>query len=324
MKIRWIAAASVLALSLAACSGGTGGAKSGADKGSFDPGNKLTMVVPMAAGGGSDQSGRAIAKGLEEVTGKSFSVENLPGSGGAVGYGDFMGKKGNASYLLATETAMINLPLTQKVPFTWESFTPIMKVGQDSSVIIVPGDSRYTTCKDVVNAAKAGAVKAAVSGGVTGNDAIQFNLIQKDQNVKFQQVSYESGGDAITALMGKHVDVAVTNPSEVMGQLESKDVKALCVIAKDRYKYDQLKDIPTTVEQGINVTFSQFRGIIAPGDLAPEAKEYWVNAAKKYAETDTYHKYMSENFMQEDPMFGDDFSAYLKQYQADLAAGIGK
>ncbi|MFP7696451.1 tripartite tricarboxylate transporter substrate binding protein [Trueperella sp. LYQ143] len=317
-----IAAAGLLVVSLGGC-GKSGGSSSegGSD---FNPGNRLTMIVPMAPGGGSDLSGRAIASGLEKVIGKSISVENHQGGGGAVGYAGFMGNEGNASYLLATETALVNLPLTEDVPFTWRSFTPIMKVGQDSTIMVVPKAAKYATCADVVSVAKSGAVKVAVSGGVTGNDAIQFGLIEKDQKVQFQRVPYESGGEAIAAALGGHVDVALTNPSEVMGQLQSGDLKPLCVIADKRYDYEELKDIPTTIEQGINVTFAQFRGVIAPGGISDEAKAYWIDAAKKYAESDSFKEYMSSNYMQTDPLFGDDFVKYLEKYEADLKAGLGE
>lgn len=321
---RTLAGASVLALALAACGGGGTSGGSGSAEGGFDPGNRLTMIVPMAPGGGSDQSGRAIAAGLEEVVGKSISVENHQGGGGAVGYAGFMSNEGDASYLLATETALVNLPLTEDVPFTWQSFTPIMKVGQDSTIMVVPKAASYTTCTDVVEATRAGTVKVAVSGGVTGNDAIQFGLIEQDQDVTFQPVPYESGGEAIAAALGGHVDVALTNPSEVMGQFESGDLKPLCVIAEERYEYDELADIPTTIEQGIDVTFSQFRGVIAPGGISEEAKQYWIDACKKYAESEAFADYMSGNYMQTDTLFGDDFAEYLAQYEEDLKAGLNE
>jgi putative tricarboxylic transport membrane protein len=317
-----VAGLGAAALTLSACSGGSSSAGESADAGSFDPGDRLTMIVPMGPGGGSDLSGRSIAAGLEEVTEKTISVENQEGGGGAVGYANFLGLEGDPSYLLATETALVNLALTEDVPFSWESFTPIMKVGQDSTIMVVPAEASYGTCTDVVDAARAGDVKVSVSGGVTGNDAIQFGLIEKDQDVAFQRVPYESGGEAIAAVLGGHVDVALTNPGEVVGQLESGDLKALCVIAEERYEYEELADIPTTVEQGIDVTFSQYRGIIAPGGISDEAKEYWIDASKQYVETDSYKEYMASNYMQTDPLFGDDFVSYLEQYEADLAAGL--
>lgn len=319
---RLMAGAGVLALALTACGGGGDSGSASAGEGGFDPGDRITMIVPMGPGGGSDISGRAIAAGLEEVTGKTITVENHQGGGGAVGYAGFMGNEGDPSYLLATETALVNLPLTEDVPFTWRSFTPIMKVGQDSAMIVVPSGAEFTTCMDVVDAARAGQVRAAVSGSVTGNDAIQFGLVEKDQDVKFQRVPYESGGEAIAAALGGHVDVALANPSEVMGQLESGDLKALCVIAENRYEFPELADVPTTMEQGIDVTFSQFRGMIAPGGLSDEAKEYWIDASMQYTESESFAEYMNSNYMQIDPLFGDDFVAFLEQYEADLQAGL--
>lgn len=319
-----VAGLGAVALTLTACSGSDATETGTATGDSFDLGGRVTMIVPMGPGGGSDLSGRSIASGLEEVTGESIAVENQEGGGGAVGYANFLGLEGDHTYLLATETALINLALTEDVPFSWESFTPIMKVGQDSTIMVVPSGSAYNTCTDVVDAARAGAVKVSVSGGVTGNDAIQFGLIEKDQDVTFQRVPYESGGEAIAAVLGGHVDVALTNPGEVIGQLEAGDIKPLCVIAAERYEYEELADIPTTVEQGIDVTFAQYRGVIAPGGISDEAKEYWVSAAKDYAETDAFVEYMESNYMQADTLFGDDFSAYLKDYEADLAAGLGK
>ncbi|MDE1558158.1 MULTISPECIES: tripartite tricarboxylate transporter substrate binding protein [Actinotignum] len=317
-----IAAVSCALLALSGCQDKDGGSSAGGSD--FDPGARITMVVPMAPGGGSDMSGRAIASGLENVTGKSISVENRQGAGGAVGYAAFLGEEGDTSKLLATETALINLPLTENVPFTWRSFTPIMKVGQDSTIMVVKKGSPYNSCRAVVDAAKAGSVKVSISGGVTGNDAIQFGLIEKDQGVQFQRVPYESGGEAVTALLGGHVDVALGNPSEVMGQLEAGDLVPLCVISDERYHYDALKDIPTTVEEGINVTFSQFRGLIAPGGISDEAREYWIDAAKKYSESKDFTSYMETNFMQIDPLFGDDFVKYLEEYEADLKKGLGQ
>ncbi|HHW82217.1 MAG TPA: tripartite tricarboxylate transporter substrate binding protein [Actinomycetales bacterium] len=280
------------------------------------------MVVPMSPGGGSDMSGRSIAAGLEPVTGKTITVENQEGAGGAVGYSNYLTYNGDPGYLLATETALINLALTQDVPFHWTDFTPIMKVGQDSTMMIVPTASEFNSCTDVVDAAKEGTLKVAVSGSVTGNDAIQFGLIEQSEGITFQRVPYESGGEAIAALLGGHVDVGLANPSEVLGQMEAGEMKALCVIAAERYEYEALKDVPTTVEEGIDVTFAQFRGIIAPGGISDEAKEYWIAASQAYVDSPAYTEYMETNMMQKDPLFGDDFAAYLEQYEKDLEAGI--
>jgi putative tricarboxylic transport membrane protein len=312
-----VATAAISTLALAGCSSAAGAG--GSTEGEFQPSGKVTMVVPFAAGGGSDTSGRAIAAGLEDVTGVNITVENREGGSGAVGYSYFLSQEGKDNYLLASETAMLALPLTQDVEFDYTSFTPIMKLGDDFTLLVVRDDSEYETCDEVVDAAADSRVVAAVSGS-TSLDEIVFTLVEKDQDVEFDRVPYESGGEVLAGLLGGFVDVASLNPSEVLGQIESGDLRALCAFSEERYEYAALADIPTAAEQGIDVAFAQFRGFIAPGGITDEAREYWIAAAEEYAESDDYTAYIEDNLMQPNIAYGDDFVTYLEGNNEDLKA----
>ena len=312
-----VATAAISTLALAGCSSAAGAGGSTDDE--FQPSGKVTMVVPFAAGGGSDTSGRAIAAGLEDVTGLNITVENREGGSGAVGYSYFLSQEGKDNYLLASETAMLALPLTQDVEFDYTSFTPIMKLGDDFTLLVVRDDSEYETCDEVVDAAADSRVVAAVSGS-TSLDEIVFTLVEKDQDVEFDRVPYESGGEVLAGLLGGFVDIASLNPSEVLGQIESGDLRALCAFSEERYEYEALADIPTAVEQGIDVSFAQFRGFIAPGGITDEAREFWIEAAKEYAESDDYAAYIEDNLMQPNIAYGDDFVTYLEGNNEDLKA----
>ncbi len=303
-----IAAASLLALT--AC-GSTDAAADGT------PSGNVSMVVPFSAGGGSDLSGRAVASGLEAATKLNISVENREGGSGAIGYSYLLSQQGKSNFLLASETAMLALPLTQDVEFSYESFTPIMKLGDDYTLMVVAPDSPWDTCSDVVDAAKSDRVVAAVSGA-TSLDEIVFTLVEQDQDVEFDRVPFESGSEVLTALLGGQIDVASLNPSEVVAQLEAGELKALCAFADERYTYDELSDIPTAAEQGIDVSFAQFRGFIAPGGISDEAKDYWVEAGEKFEKSDAYTEYIESNYMQANAQYGDDFTEYLAGNTADL------
>jgi putative tricarboxylic transport membrane protein len=280
------------------------------------------MIVPFGAGGGSDIAGRAIARGIEEATGATVTVENRTGGGGAVGYSFLLGASGKDNYLLASETAMLALPATGQVAFTWEDFTPIMKLGDDFTIMIASPDSPYETCKDVADAAATERVVAATSGGATGLDSIVLTLVEQDQGVKFDKVPVESGDEALALLLGGTVDIAINNPGEILGQLEAGAVKALCVLGSDRYEYPLLADIPTATEQGVNVSFAQFRGWIAAPGISQEAIDYWVEIGKQYAESAGYAKYLEDNVMQANLLLGAEFEAYLAKQAKDLAAVI--
>lgn len=281
------------------------------------------MTVPFGAGGGSDLSGRAIASGLEDITDVNINTENREGGSGAVGYASFLAQDGKADQLLATETAMLALPLTQDVPFTYESFTPIMKLGDDFTILTVSPDSPYETCSDLVDAAKDDRVIAAVSG-TTSLDEIVFTLVEQETGVKFDRVPYESGNEVVAGLLGGQVDVISVNPGEVLGQLEAGALKPLCAVAEERYEFEALKDIPTASEQGIDVAFAQFRGFIAPGGISDEEKQYWIDAAKEFEKTEGYATYIEENLLQANASYGDEFKEYLAGNSTELAKVLGE
>jgi putative tricarboxylic transport membrane protein len=307
------AVGSVTMIALAGCSAQSGQAADGG----FAPSGDVRMIVPFSAGGGSDTSGRAIAAALEAESGVNISVENREGGSGAVGYSHFLAQQGKDNYLLAAETAMLALPLTQDVEFDYTSFTPIMKLGDDYTLLVVAPDSEYETCTDVVDAAKDDRVVAAVSGA-TSLDEIVFTLVEDDQDVEFDRVPFESGSEVLAALLGGQVDVASLNPSEVLGQLESGDLTALCAFAEERYEFEALADIPTATEQGIDVSFAQFRGFIAPGGITDEARDFWIEAGQAFAETPEYDTYISDNLMQPNAVYGDDFVDYLAGNTSEL------
>jgi len=291
----------------------------GSDSGAFRPKGDVKMVVPFGAGGGSDLSGRAIAAGLEEGTGVNISVENREGGSGAVGYSNFLSQKGKDNFLLAAETALLALPLTQNVQFDYKSFTPIMKLGDDYTLMVVKSDSKNQTCPDVVNEAKKNRVVAGVTGTTSLTlDQVVFTLTEQKTGAKFDRVPFESGSEAITALLGGQVDIISVNPGEALGQIQAGSIKALCSFSDKRYTSDTLKDVPTAKEQGLDVSFAQFRGFIAPGGISEEAKKYWIDAAKKFESSDEYKKYIEKNMLQANAVYGDDFGAFLENNTAAL------
>ncbi len=318
-----LATTSVLALSLAACGGGDSGGSSGGDAGGFQPRGDVTMIVPFGAGGGSDLAGRATATMIEaadeDVT---VTVENREGGSGAVGYSQFLGESGNENLLLATETSLLALPISQDVEFTYTDFTPIMKLGDDFTLMIAKADSPFNTCTDVVEAAKTQRVVAGISG-ITGLDNITFTLTEQGAGVEFDRVPFESGGELTAALLGDQIDVASLNPGEIIGQLESGDVKALCAYSEERYDYPELADIPTAKEQGIDVAFAQFRGVLAPGGISEEARQYWIETMEAAVESEEYQTYIEDNYLQPNTAAGDEFVSYLEGNNELLKQVIG-
>ncbi len=322
-RITTAAIGAVAIAALAGCSSSAGApAGSGGAEGAFEP-SDVRMIVPFSAGGGSDASGRAIASGLESATGATITVENREGGSGAVGYSHLHAQAGNPDYLLASETTLLSLPLTTDVAYDYTSFTPIMKLGDDYTLVVVPADSPFQSCTDVVDAARGEGVVVAVSGAIS-LDEIVFTLIEQDQDVTFDRVPFESGSEVIAGLLGGTVEVGSLNPGEVLGQLESGDLRALCSLSEERYEYEQIAEVPTAIEEGIDVSFAQWRGFIAPGGISDEARDYWIAAAEEYVASEAYTQYIEENLMQPNAVYGDEFVEYLAENSADLEAALAE
>jgi len=305
-----VTAAAAVALLATAC-GAAGSANTSA--GGYTPRGDVTMVVPFGAGGGSDRSARALESAIEAAVPKlNINVENREGGSGAVGYSFFLSKRGNPETLLATETALLALPVTANVKFTHKDFTPIMKIADDYTLMVATPKSPYSTCAEVVNAARTGRVVAGIAGKTSLDNTI-FTLTENATGAKFRRVPFESGGELTAALLGGQIDVASLNPGEIRGQLKSGDIKPLCAFSEKRYEYEDLKDIPTAREQGIDVAFAQFRGVLAPGGISDAQKQYWIDVMTKVVETDEYQKYIEENVLQANTLAGDEFASYLEQ-----------
>jgi putative tricarboxylic transport membrane protein len=198
-----------------------------------------------------------------------------------------------------------------------------MKLGDDFTLMIVGADSPYQTCTDVVEAAKTERITAGISG-ITGLDNIVFTLTEQQAGVEFDRVPFESGGELTAALLGGQIDIASLNPGEIIGQLQAGEVKALCAYSEERYSdYEELADIPTAKEQGIDVAFAQFRGVLAPGGIDEAARQFWIETMQAAVETDEYQQYIEENYLQANTAAGDEFVEYLEGNNELLTQVLG-
>jgi putative tricarboxylic transport membrane protein len=318
-----------LAAALGACgaegAGGGGGGGGGEKEAAWKPTRPVTMIVPFEPGGGSDVLGRTMAAGFEKVRqGVNVSVENRAGAGGAVGYSYLLEQNGNPHFILASETAAVAIPVTTDVPFKWQDFTPAAQIAEDATLLVVDEDSDFRELDDIVRAAKGGRQVTVAVSGATGLDTIVTGLWEKESGVKFERVVFESGGEIVRALLAGDVDIAMLNPSEVIGQLRANNMKAVAVFADKRYEGARLAEVPTAKEEGIDVAFTQYRGLLAAGGIQPPERQYWIDTATMWTEDRSYDKYIEDNFLIPVLRTGDEFTAYLEEYEQQVRTALGK
>ena len=303
---------------------GCGQAGGGGGGAGWEPTQDVVMIVPFEAGGGSDILGRAMAAGMEQVReGVNITVENRPSTTGAVGYSYLLEQQGDPHFVLASETTAVALPITTETPWTWEDFTPIGQIAEDATLLIVPQDSEFASLQDVIDAAEQSRLTVGVVG-TTGLDTIVFGLLEENAGVEFERVVFESGGELVTALLGGDIVMASLNPSEGIGQLEAGDLKALVAFAEKPYEGGELADVPTAKEEGFDVAFTQYRGLLGPGGIQPEERQYWADALVAWTETDNFDKYIRDNYLISLIRTGQEFENYLQQYEKTIREVLGE
>ena len=308
------------ALGLAGCGQTGGGGDGGAE---WEPTQDVVMIVPFEAGGGSDILGRAMASGMEQVREVNITVENRPSTTGAVGYAYLLEQQGDPHYMLASETTAVALPITTETPWTWEDFTPIGQIAEDATLLVVPQDSEFGSLQDVIDAAKQRRLTVGVAG-TTGLDTIVFGILEERAGIEFEYVVFESGGEIVNALLGGDIVMASLNPSEVIGQLEAGDLKALVAFAEKPYESGELADVPTAKEEGFDVAFTQYRGLLGPGGIQPEERQYWADALVAWTDTGNYDKYIRDNYLISVIRMGQEFETYLQKYEKTIRNVLAK
>jgi putative tricarboxylic transport membrane protein len=279
-------------LFVAACSSGASG-----DKESFPTGN-IEFVAPATPGGGWDATARAIQKILkdESIVDQNINVVNKPGGSGEVGW-QYLSTK-DAHYLSINSSLLITNNLLGQSELTYEDFTPLAILTTEWISIAVGNDSEFKTAKDVMEQLKKdpGSLTIAVAPGLGNNDHLSFVQAAKTYGVDVSKLNfmiYESGGDVVTALLGGHVDVATMAVSESKDQHIAGNFRVISVSSDERI--EGLEDVPTWKEQGVDMVFPHWRGIMGPKDMTEEEIAYWDKVIGEMVETDAWKDLVKNN-----------------------------
>ena len=219
-------------------------------------GKSLTINVPWNAGGGVDAAVRLLQPGLERILGIPVVVENMPGGGSQAGLTRCMVAQPDGYTLCASSLPSTNLTyLVQDrgAPYTRASFRPVATVAFEYGSVVVAKDSPYQTIQDLVTDAQArpGTIRAGNAGLYT-NAHIDLLAFEKATSIDLAPVFFSGGAPAITALLGGHVEVVTSTPSNYMGQVQSGDVRVLGLMSQEESPL--LPGTPTIASAGFDVS----------------------------------------------------------------------
>jgi putative tricarboxylic transport membrane protein len=292
----------------------------------WKPTKDVDFVIPFAVGGGADLVARIIHKIMvdEKLVPTSVVLNNRPGGGGAagIGYVSASRRADPHTIILVNGTTQIT-PILNPAAKTLSEVRPISNVMLDDFLLFVRSDAPWKSAPEFVGDAKSKPAKtfAFATGGTT--DVMAIAVLSKATGTEFNVINFNSGGEALTQLLGGHVHACLGNPLEFMGHLESKAVRALGVFRETRF--DVLPQVPTMREQGITAPpFQMWRGVAMPKGVADDAAQYWQGIVAKVVATPTFKAYLKDNAATEALITGEAFVKFVADQEKLYRDLLGK
>jgi tripartite-type tricarboxylate transporter receptor subunit TctC len=216
------------------------------------PQRSIHIIVSFGPGGGADIVARIIGQSLQDRLGQSVVIENRSGAGGTLG-NDFVARAAPDGYTLGIMTAGQMIAAVVQKSLHYDTLTAFDWVGQvatTSLVISTRPDFPANDVKDLIAAAKASPGKITFgSPGFGATQHLAGELFKQTAGIDIVHVPFRSSPEAISAVLGKQVDVQFDTVTAVFGQVQSGQLKALAVTGKDRFP--ALPSVPTALESGM-------------------------------------------------------------------------
>jgi tripartite-type tricarboxylate transporter receptor subunit TctC len=236
------------------------------------PSRLVRLVVPQAAGGGTDTFARAIGQKLSERWGQPVVIENKAGAGGVVGT-DFVAKSPPDGYTLLVTyegSQAINQSLYEKLPFdSLNDFFPVATIAVTPFILIVGPRAEAKTLREFISFARAN--PDTLSYGSAGNGSVNHllgEMLKTEADIHMVHVPYKGASAAIADVIGGHIDAAFASVPSVISSVQSNVVRALAVSSARRIAV--APDIPTVAEAGFEkFDVNPWWGILAPAGLSP-------------------------------------------------------
>jgi putative tricarboxylic transport membrane protein len=318
MKVSIAVLAALSLGSLAAC--GTT-AKAGSDGASASEPQDLRIMVPNTPGGGYDTTARISAKVLDqEGISDNVEVYNVAGAGGTVGLAKIVNSKGDGEQTMLMGLGVVGSQFTNKSKKTLNETTPIARLIEEAGAIVVSKDSPYTTLPQLIKAWKANPSKVTVGGGSSpgGPDHLLPMELAKKVGInptKVNYVSFDGGGDLLPAILGNKLSFAVSGYTEFLSEIENGDVRVLGVSSADRVP---VVDAPTFKEQDIDLTFTNWRGLVAPPGISDADKQMWIDAITTMHDSAGWKKELKKNGWTDAFLTGDEFGTFLTEQSTQV------
>lgn len=283
-----------------------------------DESHDIDMWIPNSPGGGYDQTGRAAVGVLdrEDITGGDIQVTNILGAGGSVAMSRLMGEEGNDRLLMTLGLGVVGSTYSFGVDARPHDATPIAQLIEEHEGVLVPADSPLRTIDDLVAAWQADPGSVVVGGGSSpgGPDHLFPMQLAKAVGIDPKQVryvSYDGGGPLTSALLGQKIQVGFSGLAEFEGQVAAGELRVLAVSGDERLTEEVLADVPTLTESGIDLVFTNWRGVVAPPGISDARRAELIDYLTRMHDSPEWQQALADNGWTDAFTTGDEFAQFL-------------
>lgn len=284
------------------------------------PSRPIEFVVHTSPGGGTDVFARAVTEMLarEKLFSQPLTVANRTGGSGTVAFNHIKSKRGDPHFVLTIATGtLLTAASRTDLELGLDTYTPLAFFALDPQTIAVPADSKFASIRDLVEAGRrepntiVGSIASA-----TGTGRLLLYLIERETGAKFKYVSFKSGSEAATAVLGGHVPFTTENLSEMFPHVEARKMRVLAVTGEKRLS--AVPDAPTLKELGYQISVGTGRGFAMPAGVPKEAAAAMEAALKRVHDSPAWKEF-SAKYMFEDAYMGSaEFAQYLAQRRQEM------
>jgi putative tricarboxylic transport membrane protein len=289
--------------------------------------SRLTIIAPAAPGGGWDQLAREMERELDrQQLAGVVQVENVPGAAGTIGLAQFISsRRGDGDALLVNGLVMLGAILWNESPVSIAQTTPIARLTGEYEVVAVPAASPHRDMQSLVRALRENPAAVSWGGGSAGGtDHILAGLIVAGAGIdprRTNYIAFSGGGEAVTALLGGQVTAGISGYSEFAQHIESGRLRAIGMSAPSR---SGVLDVPTLIEQGLDIELENWRAVVAPPGLSGSDRQALTAVVERMAHSESWRATLTRLGWTDSYLAGPAFDEFLDAERVRVARIVSR
>lgn len=305
-NLLYVLFALLLSVGLAACGSsetdGGGEAADGGDDGAAAEGaadgypeRDIEILVGHGAGGGTDNFARQVAKQMEEILGVNINVINQEGASGAIA--KEMGAKAPADGYTIVATSALPIQVATGINTNNELnvYNALARFQSDTYALQAKAGT-FESIEDFVAQAEANPGTIRIGGtGVGTMDQVVFTLLERETGLDLEFVPFEGAGQMHAAVLGGHIEAMLEEIGPTISSVEGGEIQPLIFFAEERI--EDFPEIPTSVENGWDITNGVERGFLIRNEVPQEIIDKLEQVAKEVYDSEEYQQYEENSYL---------------------------